>query len=437
MFDDNDADRFVRGHFTDRVVAAYFALPMVVQRADLARYLMLYEFGGVYTDMDTVCFTAIDKWSYGLKDVAAIVGVEVFSSENGKDQIAQWTMAFAPRHPFLDYMIRRLTDHILTSPRTVLENLDDVVGLTGPAFWSKAFWDYLRNRGYHIEPHLQGLDRGYRRLGDILLLGRVHFRHPGIFSKHRGTGEMKGGWKHALQLPRLSVGPGERILKAVLQPLLATGVSPLTNVCVFPFRVMRPWVSAPDVQNPSCEVTNPDHVFLTLDAPDVRRFARGVLSGSPNGGGGVVTGAGIDAAGLRVLLDSRLNDPQVRALGPLLSLYHFGGVLIHADTVCRRPLEVWWRDSPRVGLVVGIEEPQTIVFAAKPRHAFVGRLIDGLVLLLNAKSDEELRMINASALAAYHLPTMVTGSLEKLGCTVLRSGKGVMCAGDILLRKRE
>ncbi|KAJ3082269.1 hypothetical protein HDU99_003193, partial [Rhizoclosmatium hyalinum] len=125
------------------------------------------------------------------------MGVEEFSVIGGRDQLTQWTTASAPGHPFLQTFIHRLTETILTSPDHVLNTIEAVVGLTGPAFWSKVFWEVMTERyPYYNFDDLRGLDRGKRVVDDVLVLGQVYFRYPGIYVRHFGDGETKTGWKN-------------------------------------------------------------------------------------------------------------------------------------------------------------------------------------------------------------------------------------------------
>ncbi|KAJ3021092.1 UNVERIFIED_CONTAM: membrane-bound alpha-1,6- mannosyltransferase Initiation-specific [Siphonaria sp. JEL0065] len=203
LLDDDQIARFVRGSFNQVVQDAYFKLPRIVQRSDFARYLLLYEIGGVYTDMDTECWTPIEDWSFGHYGVKGIVGIEVFANLHnqdsaygmkGLDQVAQWTMALAPKHPFLEKLVRELTLKIHRTTEKELTDVNEVIGFTGPAFWSYVLWEYFREREFELE-RMMGLDRSYRVYGDIMILGRTKFFKPGTFSRHRGTGEMKNGWK--------------------------------------------------------------------------------------------------------------------------------------------------------------------------------------------------------------------------------------------------
>jgi len=59
---DADLEAFVRDEFPD-FLELYQSYPKNVQRADLARYMLLYRFGGVYADMDTDCLGSFDVLS--------------------------------------------------------------------------------------------------------------------------------------------------------------------------------------------------------------------------------------------------------------------------------------------------------------------------------------------------------------------------------------
>jgi len=56
---DADLEEFVRTEFPG-FLELYRRYPNNVQRADLARYMLLYRFGGVYADMDTHCLGRLD-----------------------------------------------------------------------------------------------------------------------------------------------------------------------------------------------------------------------------------------------------------------------------------------------------------------------------------------------------------------------------------------
>ena len=46
---------FIKNNFDENVYKAYSMLPMPVMKADLWRYCIIYKYGGIYADTDTVC----------------------------------------------------------------------------------------------------------------------------------------------------------------------------------------------------------------------------------------------------------------------------------------------------------------------------------------------------------------------------------------------
>ncbi len=59
LWDDADNRRFVEERFA-WLLPIYDRFPAEIFRADVVRYLFLYEFGGVYADMDTECLRPLD-----------------------------------------------------------------------------------------------------------------------------------------------------------------------------------------------------------------------------------------------------------------------------------------------------------------------------------------------------------------------------------------
>ncbi|KAJ3240091.1 membrane-bound alpha-1,6- mannosyltransferase Initiation-specific [Chytriomyces hyalinus] len=376
IFDDNDSDRFVRGAFSESVAAAYFKLPRVVQRSDFARYLMLYEFGGVYTDMDTECWVPIDKWTYGHPSVSAILGIEVFGQIDGLDQAAQWTMAVAPKHPFLEQLIRNLSKRILSSSDEMLINVDEVVEVTGPVFWSKTLWDHLSGMEFDIKS-LQGIDRSYKILGDFMLLGRIHFYRPGIFSRHRGTGEMKNGWKNQKK---------PELLNTTLDVPIPNNVNPASIMAEhsIPFRIMRPvrTNSRNEVRHlllerypsqngyawfESWETINRDHLQMLFSDDDLDRFVKGFFSKR------------ISAAYFKLPLAVRFE------FGKYLMLYIFGGLYVGTGVECLQPIDGFVAD---VDLILALQgEGGSFTdgfFAASRKNPFVLHLINDITKKIEA-----------------------------------------------------
>ena len=54
FYDNNDCDIFIKENFDERIYNAYCKIIPGAFKADLWRYCVLYKYGGVYVDIDTL-----------------------------------------------------------------------------------------------------------------------------------------------------------------------------------------------------------------------------------------------------------------------------------------------------------------------------------------------------------------------------------------------
>ncbi|KAH3889665.1 hypothetical protein DPMN_013726 [Dreissena polymorpha] len=80
-----------------------------VVRADLMRYVVLYEFGGLYADLDTTCLRPLDIVT---KKYSCILVLAPFENAammlNGPYQICNGEIFCRARHPFLRYVLNTI-----------------------------------------------------------------------------------------------------------------------------------------------------------------------------------------------------------------------------------------------------------------------------------------------------------------------------------------
>ena len=98
---DEERDAFVKEKFPG-FWTVYTRLPLEVMKADLWRYMILYTFGGVYADADTVCVG-------GARQLGALVseGSYLVTSPEptGHPYFCQWVFAAAPGSPVLRHVL--------------------------------------------------------------------------------------------------------------------------------------------------------------------------------------------------------------------------------------------------------------------------------------------------------------------------------------------
>jgi len=179
MWTDAECDRFVQQSFP-RIYPFYQRLPRPVLKADLFRYLVVLEHGGVWGDIDTKCLKSIDVWSGG-RNVSAIIGVEFDSSDHIIDwfsevklQFVQWAFAAAKGHPMMHHVVDTIIHrHFISSDQRLKGT--EVLELTGPTIWTEAILNYLAVNGFHDYRRLQRLTKGVV-VGDVLVLPITSFK---------------------------------------------------------------------------------------------------------------------------------------------------------------------------------------------------------------------------------------------------------------------
>lgn len=163
MWTDEDVDAFVRERFPS-FYPTFLAYPKHIMRIDVFRYLLLFELGGVYADMDYECVR--DFWGAWIKPGRAHVAESAWASGAYENAL----MASPPRHPFW----RGVMESVLQ--RT---HLTDPIAATGP----------------HV------IDAGAAKAPDqVIMLPTALFSRPpdravppptdaatGVFAVHHGT----------------------------------------------------------------------------------------------------------------------------------------------------------------------------------------------------------------------------------------------------------
>ncbi len=124
LWTDADNRDFIASRFPD-FLPIYDAYPFNILRADAIRYFLLYEFGGLYVDMDFECLRPLDELLPADSFVAAWEPEE--HAGDGSPRLSNALMAATPGHPFLAAVIARLKEF---RPRTMYYG--DVLVETGP-----------------------------------------------------------------------------------------------------------------------------------------------------------------------------------------------------------------------------------------------------------------------------------------------------------------
>jgi len=169
---DADLEAFVRDEFPE-FLDLYLGYPNNVQRADLARYMLLFRFGGVYADMDTDCLASFDALA-GENRVILCEEPSLHWDQArlfGMDRLYfNGTMASPAGHPFWKHVIDCAWDVRHVAAKDVVESTGPVM-LTGAiGRWSRK--EELSLNSCHLFAPLgrEGVDCGDPIQGDYAQL---------------------------------------------------------------------------------------------------------------------------------------------------------------------------------------------------------------------------------------------------------------------------
>lgn len=137
--DDQQAADFVLKEYGQEWYDIFINLPIGVMRGDVWRYMVIYKYGGVYTDLDTECLKPISNWMN--EDHEMIVCPE------NNIHFCQWTFAASAGNPVLKAVLDLVKERLLNP---VYEGSHFVHGHTGPGVWTEAIMNFLNIKSINI-----------------------------------------------------------------------------------------------------------------------------------------------------------------------------------------------------------------------------------------------------------------------------------------------
>jgi mannosyltransferase OCH1-like enzyme len=180
FYNNEECETFMR-EVGGKIFEAYQRLPMAVMKADLWRYCIIYKYGGIYADADTICKVNPNIFIHS--------SYLTISPENDT-HFCQWCFSAPAGSPVLKSIIDLSVERILTIPEIKGEHI--IHYLTGPEVFTDGIIKYLKENNY---PTFDALKKYYKYpYPDIL---RVF--HPDNFHNkfiiHLFAGSDNDGWK--------------------------------------------------------------------------------------------------------------------------------------------------------------------------------------------------------------------------------------------------
>ena len=162
FYNDQELNRYMKG-YSNKIYEAFCAVTSPAVKADLWRYIILYEHGGIYADSDIHLVSELNHLIHN-DDELIVVNDDMHSSND----IFQGFIACIPRHPVLKRAICITADNIL-SRRYERDgnNPHNVFKISGPSMFGEIVGKYTGKLKYlfHSTPDFTQANHG----DDIIL----------------------------------------------------------------------------------------------------------------------------------------------------------------------------------------------------------------------------------------------------------------------------
>ncbi|XP_064622343.1 uncharacterized protein LOC135484640 [Lineus longissimus] len=140
---DQDIQEFVRLKYP-WFLPTYNSYTMTIMKADVFRYLILHEFGGVYADLDMECLRPLDDFVAKRSCILSQEPLEHAFLLYGRSRLAcNAMMACKPKHPFFKYLLHQLP--IIQSLHNKRNDSRNVLTISGPLMLEQSLQLYEKN----------------------------------------------------------------------------------------------------------------------------------------------------------------------------------------------------------------------------------------------------------------------------------------------------
>lgn len=179
---DISGDEFVKDHFASRpdIVDNFLAIGIPIIKADILRYLILYEYGGIWNDLDVSCEASFNEWipEPYKANVTVVVGLE-FDVDIWVRQFASWTIMAKQKSPHiltvvedcLEGLVQKTKEHNVGMQDLRLDMLDDIVDVSGPRRLTRGI---LKSLSKMLDKEVGNAEISHvsepRLIGDVLVL---------------------------------------------------------------------------------------------------------------------------------------------------------------------------------------------------------------------------------------------------------------------------
>jgi len=164
-------------------------------KADLWRLLVLYRYGGIYSDMDNAPTSAF--FPSGINSTIISDDDDAFFLIERQGLLTQWFLAASPRHPIIYLSVLKLFDRLMTIPETIGKMYAPFV--TGPGALKAGFIAFMGgNATGHVSEGGQYFGKKNRSITVYGKSGKasVYVRRESVTGKKKSGGYKEMGMQH-------------------------------------------------------------------------------------------------------------------------------------------------------------------------------------------------------------------------------------------------
>jgi|JI10StandDraft_1071094.scaffolds.fasta_scaffold334730_2 mannosyltransferase OCH1-like enzyme len=142
FWDERNITQLVK-EFPSHIQQAFNGLPHMIQKIDMAKFLILHKHGGLYVDMDSECLKPVQELLTSSQVVLVQINVNMLAKFLGYgrltgDMLQNGIMAGTRQHPFWMYCIKCLMEEDKTQ-RVLETRLKYIFRTTGPGLLTRAY----------------------------------------------------------------------------------------------------------------------------------------------------------------------------------------------------------------------------------------------------------------------------------------------------------
>lgn len=177
VWDDTMITNLLDSHFTPKYAETYHGYKIFAQKADFARYAILYVYGGIYLDMDMVCRKNLDPFlNYDLfftKDAFYFLYRRYLNGIIGS----------LPKHPIFKYIFKNIFER--------KNNADNVTYSTGTRLFFDSVKQYMKDTN---DTKVAIIDSKYLHPCQTYDKSDCPFTCQECFVAHTNHGSWQSGW---------------------------------------------------------------------------------------------------------------------------------------------------------------------------------------------------------------------------------------------------